>query len=320
MTSAPGTRDRVFSSFREVLRLGAEIVEIEESFGWPGALVGYGIPIVERLHGPHVFGRDQVEILEQKIIGDQREAAELASFTRVQAVTCPSRLMLDEVLRRYNSTYRLLAPFPNPMPMVPAKSAWNIRRANPLQVLCVGRFDLRKGADIVVRAFARAHEQMPSLTLVMAGPDRGLAQFDGTTIHFDEFVAREISPKAREAITFLAPNPRRRLPICGGGLGSPWSGPVSNIRLHHRRSDEHGNARLATDIWGPCELIRDEIDGRLTPVGDFEDMAQKMVAMAVTRLGSSKWVVLLMHGRLICFHQSASPVETVEIYRQRSRP
>ena len=35
---------------------GAQVFEIEESFGWAGRLTGQGVAIVERLHGPRVAG------------------------------------------------------------------------------------------------------------------------------------------------------------------------------------------------------------------------------------------------------------------------
>jgi glycosyltransferase involved in cell wall biosynthesis len=92
------------------------------------------------------------------------------------------------MIERFGLNLPIARAIPNPMPAMSPADAWRLERADPDQILCVGRFDLRKGADVVVRAFARAIERRPSLMLLMAGPDPGLAQPDGSAIHFDEFV------------------------------------------------------------------------------------------------------------------------------------
>ena len=99
--STPWGRLRVFEAFYAARRAGAQIFEIEESFGWAGRLAGRGIPIIERLHGPHVFVRGDRESAEQKALGDFREAAERASFEKVAAVTSPTQRLLDALFDLY---------------------------------------------------------------------------------------------------------------------------------------------------------------------------------------------------------------------------
>src|SRR5205823_3159707 len=147
----------------------------------------------------------------QRALGDLREQAELASFGAIDAVTCPSERLLKAMLERYDLHLPLVRAIPNPLPVVSLEDAWDIRRADPNDVLCVGRFDLRKGADIVVRAFAQAYEQRPTLTLVMAGPDTGLRQPTGELVHFDDYVRSELAPEVRSRIRFLGSLPQDRL-------------------------------------------------------------------------------------------------------------
>jgi glycosyltransferase involved in cell wall biosynthesis len=258
-----------------------QVFEIEESFGWAGRLAGQGVAIVERLHGPHGFVRDQIESVDQKRRGDLREAAEVASFSQVQAVTAPTQRLLDAMVERYGIDPPIMRAIPNPMPVISVGPTWNVRDADPDQILFVGRFDLCKGADVAIRAFARALERRPSLTLLMAGPDRGLAQPDGSAVHFDEFVASEVSSEVRARIQFLESQPpariaELRLQSCLALVASRFE----NFAYSIGEAMAVGMPVLATDTFGAREMIRDGIDGRIVPMGDSAAMAVAMLAMA----------------------------------------
>jgi glycosyltransferase involved in cell wall biosynthesis len=178
---------------------------------------------------------------------------------------------------------------PNPMPVDSGGPAWSVRDADPDQILFVGRFDLCKGADVAIRAFARALEWRPSLTLLMAGPDRGLAQPDGRTLHFDEFVAREISPEARARIRFLGSQPPQRiaelrLRSCFALVASRFE----NFAYSIGEAMAVGMPVLASDTFGSREMIRDGLDGRIVPSGDSSAMAEGVLAMASDPEGLAK--------------------------------
>src|SRR5690242_10877691 len=146
----------VRKAFEAARKAGAQVFEIEESFGWAGALTGRGLAIVERLHGPHAFVRNAVESAAEKRTGDRREASERSSFAKVQAVTSPARGLLDALVERFGLDLELARVIPNPMPVAPPSAMWRYEAAKPTQLLAVGRFDLCKGADVMLRAFAVA--------------------------------------------------------------------------------------------------------------------------------------------------------------------
>ncbi len=293
--SDPWIRRCVLDAFHAARRAGIEVFEIEESFGWAGRLAGRHVPIVERLHGPHVYGRDEIENSDQKREGDLREAAELASFSRVQAVTCPSQRLLNATIAYYGLNLQIARAIPNPISVVPLLDAWRLDRADPEQILCVGRFDLRKGADVVLRAFARAVSERPSLKLVMVGPDRGLVRDDGSLVRFEDFVAREISPEVRGRVQFLGALPPRRvaelrLQSSFAVVGSRFE----NFPYSVAEAMAVGMPVLASDIFGNGEMIRDGLDGRTVSVGDVAAMGEAMVSMAgdpdrLERMGQSAY-------------------------------
>ena len=315
--SHPWARLRVIDGFREVRRLGADVLEIEESFGWAGRLAGQGVAVIERLHGPHVFIRDRVGTTGQKRLGDMREVAELASFDKVQAVTSPTKALLDALIAQYGLKLPTARVIPNPIPVAPAGQQWRLEAAIPEQILFAGRFDLVKGADVVIRAFARALERRPSLSLVMAGPDPGLAQPDGSTLHFEEFVSKEIPPAARARISFVGLQSPQQLTKLR--LQSALTLVGSRFEVFSYTAAEAmavGMPLLATATFGPSEMLRDGVEGRLVPVGDVGAMAEAMVSMfgdpaALSKMGSAAYARAAdwLSPRRIA-------KESVEVYRE----
>jgi glycosyltransferase involved in cell wall biosynthesis len=275
--SHPSVRLRVLDAFLAARRAGVKVFEMEESFGWAGRLAGNGVAIVERLHGPHLFVRDAIETVETKRVGDLRQAAEFASFSKVQAVTSPTRRLLD-AMADHGLDRSIARVIPNPMPLQPSK--WRIEDADADQVLFVGRFDLCKGADVAIRAFARAAGKKPSLTMVVAGPDNGLVKRDGSVAKFEEFVTDELPPAVRARIRFVGPQP----PVIIAQLRQQ-----SALALVTSRFEAFGyiiaepmatGMPVATSAtFGGAALIRDGVDGIVVPIADIDATAEAILQM-----------------------------------------
>jgi glycosyltransferase involved in cell wall biosynthesis len=315
--SHPWTRLRIIDAFRAARRAGVQVFEIEESFGWAGRLVGRGIPIVERLHGPHVFVRDRFGSEEERRLGDLREAAELKSFIRADVVTAPTQALIDRLTDVYDLSLPFARAIPNPIPVAPPQRRWSAQRADLDQILCVGRFDWCKGADVVVRAFARALERRPSLKLIMVGPDHGIKQENGNVVQFAEFAGIEIPPEACARIRFLgAQSPGQ---IAELRLRSAFSLIGSRFEVFSYAISEAmavGMPVLATNTFGGSMLIRDRIDGRISPIGEIEPMAEAMLEMIrdsaqLAEMGASAYA---RAANLLSPERIAD--ETLAVYRQ----
>jgi glycosyltransferase involved in cell wall biosynthesis len=314
--SHPSIRRRLLNAFLEAKRCGADIFEIEESFGWVTSLTGRGVAVVERLHGPHVFGREPIESQEQAVLSDLREAAELASFRKVQAVTSPSQRLLSAIEDRYQLELPIARTIANPMPLVEYSPRRRAEQAVPNQILCVGRFDLRKGADVVLRAFAAAHERSPELKLLMVGPDTGLRCTDGRLIHFDDFIATELAPEVRTEIRFLGTQPPGQIAALRAECGMAVVGSrFESFAYTIAEAMAAGMPVVSTDTFAAPELIRNGVDGRIVPIGDVSEMANAIVAMVrdpakLVEMGRSAYA---RAADLLCPDKIAR--QTIAVYR-----
>lgn len=275
----PAHRLPVLDAFEAARRAGVKVFEIEESFGWAGRFVGRGPAIVERLHGPHGLLRSWGGTDRDKRGGDLREAAEVASFTMVQAVTAPTQALLDAVSSRYDIALPLARAIPNPIAAVPSAAQWRLERANQNQILYVGRFDLLKGADIALRAFALALEQRPQLELVMVGPDNGLVE-NGARVRFDAYAMRELSPEVRQRVRFLdAQPPATIVELRLGSALSLLTSRFENFPYSLAEAMSVGMPVLSSDTFGAREMVRDGVDGCVVPVEDVQATAEAMIAL-----------------------------------------
>jgi len=239
----------ILNAFDTAKACGAQVFEIEESFGWAGRLKG--LPVVARLHGPNAFCPDSHD--------SRRETAEFASLRKVDAITSPSARLLDAVRHRYPKKLPPAFVIPNPMPS-PAET-WRLDSADPEQILFVGRFDKRKGADIAIEAFAKARERRPSLKMVMVGPGEPWMDIPPSVTVLGALSGAEVTALRLQSSLALSTSRFENFPYSlaeAMAIGSPV---------------------LAADSFGVGEMIRDGIDGRLVPVADADATAEGIVEM-----------------------------------------
>lgn len=271
---------QVIEAFEAAKFAGAQVFEIEESFGWAGELVGRGIPIVERLHGPHCLVRDDYESRELEQAGRLREDAELSSFQRVEAITAPTGRMLAELEGRYGLRSLLGHVIPNPIPDAVEAAAWSQGAADPDQVLFIGRIDRCKGADVLIEAFSRALRDRPSLRLVMVGPDRGVAQPDGTLHHFDQLASAQLTADQKDRIEFIGVQSPERIQVLRAKSAlAIVASRFENFPYSIAEAMSAGMPIVTTDTFGGGEMIRDGIDGLVVPIGDAEAMSRAILEM-----------------------------------------
>lgn len=298
-----------------------DVLEIEETFGWAHYLRSrLPCPIFVRLHGPHFLGRDAIETAKVRCAGDLREMAEGRGIMAADAITSPSSRLLEATLRHYDFSLPLALSIPNPIQAASTEDRWSAQRANPKQILCVGRFDLRKGADIVVDAFARAAGMDPELRLVMAGPDNGLAQPDGSFVHFAEYVGAHVPPVIRERIRFLGAIPSSEVSELRLASGIALvASRFENFAYSVAEGMALGAPTIVSDSFGNGEMIEDGWTGLVAPVGDVA-----ATAAAIFRMASDPAAAALMGERsyrkcIDWLSPRRVAMETLQVYERIGR-
>ena len=174
-------------------RFPIELLEIEEAFGLASRIIKLKrIPVVTRLQGPW--------FLNGEVLGEKKDAAflqrveqERLSIAWADGITSPSQDILDRTRDYYSLPLEGARVIPCPIDPRPEDRPWKLADADPNRILFVGRFDLHKGADLMIDAFGWLAPSRPSLYLDFVGPDRGIPDPSKGRIGVVDYIKSRIS-------------------------------------------------------------------------------------------------------------------------------
>jgi len=191
-------------------RYGLDVLEIEESFGWSLRIARSNrLPVVVRLHGPWFLnGTFDHDITPHSRARIELEGKAIGAAT---VITAPSHDVLEKVRARYGLALDDARVVHNPLDVDDGVGAWALNACHPYRLLYVGRFDRRKGGDLVLRAFADLAARHSDLRLTFIGPDNGIQEADGTRLSFDQFVKANLPRFCWDRIDFKGQMPHREL-------------------------------------------------------------------------------------------------------------
>jgi glycosyltransferase involved in cell wall biosynthesis len=283
--------DRIVAgAVRAVRDQQVEVLMMEESFGWAGAVRrAVSIPVVVTLHGPHWLHR-----IRPGKPGPgpdaRREAWEAAGLQRIDGIISPSRDVLDRTRQEWGLPAIPTTVIGNPVGIGP-QADLAASRTEP-RLLFIGRFDRIKGADVLLDAFTRIGAAHPTCRLTFVGPDSGLTETDGSTLRLGDALAR------------LPAGIRDRIEV----LGRRTRDEIAEIRRHHPitiiasryetfgvaliEAMSVGSAVVSTRVGGCAEIIRDGETGLLVPPEDPAALADACLQLLgdralALRLGSA---------------------------------
>ncbi|MEQ1930687.1 MAG: glycosyltransferase family 4 protein [Parvularculaceae bacterium] len=275
----PGRHRFDLPALRIAEALGAspsEVFEIEESFGWSAIIARRtSAAVVTRLHGPWFMNGASLKGEENFDRTDNlRIQKEGAAIAGAEAVTAPSKYVLDAVRNRYGIALANGVVIPNAVEAPDEASAWRADRADPDEILFVGRFDRHKGADTVLRAFAIAAAGRPGLKLTFVGPADGAIQDGGKEKTREAFLSEHMAPDIAARVAFTGPLPHAAIgPLRRRAFITLIGSLDENFPSTLLEAMAMGSPVVSTAVGGIPEIARDGEHALLTLRADPAAMA-----------------------------------------------
>jgi glycosyltransferase involved in cell wall biosynthesis len=259
-------------------RAGIEVFEMEETFGWAGVVADQvAVPVVVRLHGPY-FLNGPYEIEAGTQLDPARLQREGLGISRAVAISSPSRQVL-EATRHYYGLKRDAVVIPNPMAPGDAQASWSLQQCEPDTILFVGRTDVRKGGDLVLRMFAQLARQRPQLRLHFVGPDRGFVDGrPGATMQ--EYLLEQFGSDVRDRVVHHGALPPDQIaPLRLRCRVTVMFSRYENYPLAGVEALACGSPLVATNVGGIPEIVIDGQTGLLADPGSIDDLSAKVACL-----------------------------------------
>lgn len=269
---------------RKVRRLHAEgaldLLEVEESFGWPRHLAGRcPVPIVVRLHGPW-FLNGVANGAAQDAAFHQRDQWEKAGILAASAITAPSRHVLEATRSHYALPLAGAEVIPNPVEPVAGKDRWNLQQCERNRVVFIGRFDRHKGGDTMIDAFAHVLKSIPDARLDFVGPDRGCRDDAGREWRIEQYLREKLSETDRSKVTVHGFLPRSAAAeLRKRALVTVAPSRYETFGIAAAEAMMAGCPLLVCAAGALTELVQDGQNGLTAAAGNALDVGENLVSL-----------------------------------------
>ena len=256
-----------------------DLIEMEESFGWSADVARVSkLPVLVKLHGPAFLSLIDEELTTAE--SQRRIEQEGWSLKQAHAIASPCQVTLDQTLERYALNPEIRAQVANPLALEEANPQWQLGACDASTILFVGRFDKRKGADVVLQAFKILLKGRPNLKLIFVGPDNGLTQSDGSRLGFEAFCNSLFDDDERTRIEYRGRMANRdivdlRIRAMVTVVASRWENPgYTALEAMYQACPV-----VCSDAGGCAEIIDDGRTGLLARSEHPADFAMKIAVM-----------------------------------------
>ena len=269
---------------REVERLHAEdaldLLELEESYGWPRLMAGkIAVPMIVRLHGPWFLNGAANGVPPDEAF-HLRDRWEKEGMLAADGVTAPSRHVLEQTRRHFGIELPHAQVIPNPVETVATENRWELQACDRNRIVFVGRFDRHKGGDTMIDAFAHIVQQYPEARLDFIGPDRGYIDDNGRTWQFDDYLWEKLQGADRAKVTYhgfvplgQAAEMRKR------ALVTVAPSRYETFGIAAAEAMMAGCPLVACDGGALTELVQDDRNGLMAPAGNAAAVGAQVLSL-----------------------------------------
>jgi glycosyltransferase involved in cell wall biosynthesis len=291
-----------------------DVLEMEESFGWCAEVRKMNpLPVVVKLHGPAFL--DAVGLTGRQL--DLKIEAEGESLRQIDAIISPSQDTLDRTIARYRLTPAIARTIPNPIALESDFKPWDLESCERKTLLFVGRFDRRKGGDMVLQVFRKLLDTDKDLKLIFVGPDIGLSMPDGSRVNFASYCDSLFSAEQRDRIAYLGRLPRLEIgTLRTKGMATLVFSQWDNQPNTALEAMIQGCPIVGSDTGGMGEVIEHGVTGLLARAGDVDDHCRQILGLLsdprnAAELGRQAAVAIAKR------HSAAAlATQALEVYRQ----
>ena len=293
-----------------------DIIEMEESFGWfadVGAQID--VPVLVKLHGPAFLSLVADELTSS--FGKEKVDREGQALRRSTAIISPSQRTLAQTVERYGLTAKYQRHIVNPLTLDSDTPLWRLKTCNRNTILFVGRFDLRKGADIALKAFLLALKDRPELKLIFVGPDNGLPMPDGRQLLFNAYCDMLFPKSLRGRVEYRGRLSNReisqlRTEAMVTLIASRWENQGYTVL----EAMYQGCPVISTDAGGCPESVINGVTGRLARSEDPSDFALKIRSMLEDPEGAEAMGQAARQHVMVNHAAEKVVAETLQMYRE----
>jgi glycosyltransferase involved in cell wall biosynthesis len=254
-----------------------DIFQIEETFGLGLSVIRrLQIPVVIQVNGPWFLHASLQAPQSSKCDRSRRIQREGQAIHNAAGITAPSKDVLERVELFYGPPK---CPTEVIRYAITPSVRWTLESCDRNFILFVGRFDLHKGADILIRAFAKIAKNREAIKLLFVGPDHGLPS-NGGVIKLREYLTRQIPLAVRERIEYLGALPQSKIEkLRTQAYLTIVSSRYDNFPNTVIEAMAAGCPTIATNTGGIPEMIFDGRNGLLVAGEDVDGLAAAIAKM-----------------------------------------
>ena len=224
------------------------------------ALAGFRTPVVHTCHNPAFYELPAADRVVQRLA---------LRTSRVVVVG-----ISESVSKSLKDTYGLgtVPTILNGIELGHFDSSARPRDGSGLVYCAVGRFELQKGHEYLIRAFAKVHEQLPSSTLLLAG--------NGSLLEHSRQLVQDLH--LGSSVVFLGHVSDIPVLLANSDvfvMSSLWEG----FCLALVEAQASGLPAVASAVDAIPEVVRVDLDGLLVPPANVNELAAAMLVLGRDR-------------------------------------